>query len=159
MQPAQPSTLRPRIALFAGPALFLVLLLVPAPEGMSLEAWRTAAIALWMAVWWIGEAVPIPATALLPLALFPTMGVLKIGPAAAPYANPVIFLFMGGFMIAAALEQSGLHRRLALGILSRVGTRPRSIVLGFMIATAFTSMWVSNTATAVMMLPIAASII
>jgi sodium-dependent dicarboxylate transporter 2/3/5 len=147
------------VALFAGPALFCVLLFLPAPDGMSPEAWRTAAAALWMAIWWIGEAVPIPATALLPLALFPTLGVLEIGAAAAPYANPVIFLFMGGFMIAAALEQSGMHRRLALVILSRVGTRPRGIVLGFMIATALTSMWVSNTATAVMMLPIAMSII
>jgi sodium-dependent dicarboxylate transporter 2/3/5 len=147
------------MALFSGPALFLLLVVLPAPSGMSTEAWHTAAVALWMATWWIGEAVPIPATALLPLALFPTMGILKIGPTAGPYANPVIFLFMGGFMIAAALEQSGLHRRLALGILSKVGTQPRSIVLGFMIATAFTSMWVSNTATTVMMLPIAVSII
>lgn len=139
--------------------MFVLLLLLPAPRGMSQEAWHTAAVALWMAIWWIGEAIPIPATALLPLALFPTLGILKIGAAAAPYANPVIFLFMGGFMIAAALERCGMHRRLALGILSKVGTRPRSIVLGFMIATAFTSMWVSNTATAVMMLPIAVSII
>jgi solute carrier family 13 (sodium-dependent dicarboxylate transporter), member 2/3/5 len=150
---------RPRIALVAGPALFAAMLLLSEPAGMAPAAWRTAAAAVWMAVWWIGEAVPIPATALLPLALFPTLGIVKIREAAVPYANPVIFLFMGGFMIAAALEQSGLHRRLALGVLLRVGTRPRSIVLGFMIATAFTSMWVSNTATAVMMLPIAISIV
>lgn len=159
MKPEGGTALRPRITLVAGPLLFGLLLLFPHPGGMSPEAWRTAAVAVWMAVWWIGEAVPIPATALLPLALFPTLGVMKVGQAAAPYANPVIFLFMGGFMIAAALEQSGLHRRLALGVLARVGTRPQFIVLGFMIATAFTSMWVSNTATAVMMLPIATSII
>ena len=112
-----------------------------------------------MAVWWITEAVPIPVTALLPLVLFPGLGVLTMADAAAPYANEVIFLFMGGFFLAAAMEGSGLHRRVALGIISRVGLGPERLVLGFMLATAFLSMWISNTATAAMMLPIGVAVV
>jgi sodium-dependent dicarboxylate transporter 2/3/5 len=111
-----------------------------------------------MAVWWMTEAIPIPATALLPLALFPLLGVLDMAAAAAPYANELIFLFMGGFLLAAAMEKWGLHRRVALGIMSRVGTSPGRLLLGFMIATGFISMWISNTATAAMMLPIAIAV-
>lgn len=112
-----------------------------------------------MATWWITEAIPIAATALIPLVLFPFLDILQIKPAASPYANPVIFLFLGGFMIAAALERCGLHRRLALAILRTVGTGPTNLIAGFMIATAFLSMWVSNTATVVMMLPTAMSVV
>jgi len=112
-----------------------------------------------MAIWWITEAVPIPVTALLPLVLFPALGVLGMADAAAPYANEVIFLFMGGFFLAAGMEGCGLHRRVALGIIRRVGLGPERLVLGFMVATAFLSMWISNTATAAMMLPIGVAVV
>lgn len=147
-----------RIGLPAGALLFLGMLALPAPEGLEPVAWRTAAVAVLMAVWWMTEAIPIPATALLPLPLFPLLGVLEMSSAAAPYANPLIFLFMGGFLIAVAMERWGLHRRIALGIMGAVGTGPRRLVLGFMLATAFLSMWISNTATTAMMLPIALAV-
>jgi sodium-dependent dicarboxylate transporter 2/3/5 len=150
---------RARIGLVAGPLLFAAMLLLAPPEGMAVLAWRTAAVGMLMAIWWITEAVPIPATALLPLVLFPLLGVATIAATTAPYANPVIYLFLGGFLIAIALEQCGLHRRLAVAILTLVGTRPANLVLGFMAGTAFISMWVSNTATVVMMLPMATSVI
>jgi sodium-dependent dicarboxylate transporter 2/3/5 len=110
-----------------------------------------------MAVWWITEAIPIPATALLPLVVLPIGGIGTIRETAAPYANPIIFLFLGGFILAAGLEASGLHRRVALGIIRLAGTTPRRLIAGFMAATAFLSMWISNTATVMMMLPIAVS--
>lgn len=154
-----PSVRRHRIGLFAGPAAFLLVLLLPAPEGLEPEAWRVAAVAVLMVIWWISEAIPIPATALLPILLFPVLGVTDIAGATAPFANPLIYLFMGGFIIALAMQRSMLHRRIALTIVGLVGTKPSAIVLGFMIAAAFLSMWVSNTATAMMMLPIALSII
>ncbi|MEJ2538560.1 MAG: DASS family sodium-coupled anion symporter, partial [Gemmatimonadota bacterium] len=151
---------RPHLGgLIAGPALALLLLLLPAPTGLPPEGWRTAAVALWMAVWWMTEALPIPVTALLPLVLFPFLGVLPMAEAAAPYANEVIFLFMGGFFLAAAMESSGLHRRVALDIIRRVGLGPERLVLGFMIATAALSMWISNTATTAMMLPIGVAVV
>lgn len=150
---------RRNTGLFLGIGTFIVLLLLPTPEGMPHAAWRTTAVAALMAIWWITEVIPIAATALLPIALFPLLGVMSIADAAAPFANPIIYLFMGGFMLALALEKSGLHRRIALGIISRVGTRPANLIAGFMGATALISMWVSNTATVVMMLPIAQSII
>ena len=112
-----------------------------------------------MALWWITEALPIAATALLPLVLFPLLGVTDIDGAATPYANPLIFLFMGGFIIAQAMQAWNLHRRIALNIVRAVGTNPSSIVVGFILASAFLSMWVSNTATALMMLPIGLSVI
>lgn len=147
------------VGLLLGPVLLILVMLVPAPEGMPQAAWRTAAVGLMMATWWVTEAIPIPATALLPLALFPVFGILTISETAAPYGNPVIYLFLGGFLLALALERCGLHRRLALGIIGLVGARPVDLVAGFMLATALLSMWVSNTATVVMMLPIAISII
>ena len=150
---------RQRLGLVLGPLLFAALLVLPRPDGVSEAAWRTAAVAALMATWWVTEAIPIPATALLPLVLLPLLGIAPIAAAAAPYANEVIFLFLGGFVIAAALEACGLHRRMALVIIAAVGTRPVRLVFGFMAATAFLSMWVSNTATVVMMLPIAASVI
>jgi solute carrier family 13 (sodium-dependent dicarboxylate transporter), member 2/3/5 len=157
--PPQPRLLR-IFGLNAGPVVFgILLLLVPPPQGMSLEAWRTAATAVLMAIWWTTEAIPIPVTALLPLALFPLLGVATITEAAAPYASPIIFLFLGGFVIALALQRSGLHRRLALTIIRAVGNRPVNLVAGFMLATAFLSMWVSNTATVALMLPVALSVI
>lgn len=147
------------VALLAGPTLFAFLWLLPRPETMEPAAWRTATVAAWMAIWWITEAIPIAATALLPLALFPLLGVQPIEDAAAPYANPVIFLFMGGFIMAGALQRWGLHRRIALSIVHALGTRPANVIAGFMIASAALSMWVSNTATAVMMLPIGLSVV
>jgi sodium-dependent dicarboxylate transporter 2/3/5 len=151
--------LRARVGLVAGPVLLAAMLLLPPPDGMTILAWRTAAVGGLMATWWITEAIPIPATALLPLVLFPLLGVASIGATTAPYANPVIYLFLGGFLIAMAMESCGLHRRMALAILTVVGTRPANLILGFMVATAFISMWVSNTATVVMILPMAISVI
>jgi len=150
---------RERIGLALGLGLFLVVLIAPPPPGMSLPAWRTAAVALLMATWWITEAIPIPATALLPLVLFPVLGPLPIGEAASPYANPVIYLFMGGFLIAAALQRCGLHRRWALAIIRAGGVDRARLIGAFMLATAFLSMWVSNTATVAMMLPLTLSIL
>lgn len=154
-----PDVLRRRIGLIAGPLVFIGLLFAPAPAGLDLPAWRTAALGLLMAIWWITEAIPIAATALLPLAALPLLDVAPIREAATPYANPIIFLFMGGFMIALAMQRWDLHRRIALRLVNWIGTRPSSIVIGFIIASAFLSMWVSNTATALMMLPIGLSII
>lgn len=133
---------------------FAALLLLPAPPGLQPLAQRTGAVALLMAVWWMTEAIPLAATSLLPLVLFPMLGVLSVADAAAPYANPVIFLFMSGFILALSMERWGLHRRVALVVLARVGTSPRRLVLGVMLATAAVSLWVSNTATAAMMLPV-----
>ncbi len=150
-QPYRPGQ---RIGLVGGAVGFLLLLMVPGPEALPVEGWRTAAVAFLMATWWMTEAIPIPATAILPLVLFPALGILTAPDASAPYANQLIFLFMGGFFIAVTMERWGLHKRIALGILARVGSGPHQLVLGFMLATAFLSMWISNTATAAMMLPI-----
>ncbi len=153
-----------RIGLIAGPVLGLVVAWLLADQGRSplgLDAAGriTAGLTAWMAVWWMTEAIPLHATALLPLAVLPTAGVLPMAEVAAPYAHPLIFLFMGGFLLALAMQRWQLDRRLALAVLVRVGARPRRIVAGFMGITAVFSMWVSNTATAVMMLPIATSVI
>lgn len=147
-----------RVGLILGAAAFLIMLLLPAPASLGVPGWRTAAVAVLMATWWMTEAIPIPVTALLPLVLFPSLGVLTAPEASAPFANELIYLFMGGFLIAAALERWGLHRRIALRIMSWVGTKPSQLVLGFMVATAFISMWISNTATAAMMFPIALAV-
>jgi sodium-dependent dicarboxylate transporter 2/3/5 len=150
--------IRPRVGLLLGPLLLVIMLLAPAPEGMTPAAWRTAAVGVLMATWWIAEPVPIAVTALLPLVLFPLLEVATLNATAAPYANPVIFLFLGGFLMALALERTGLHRRAALATLAVVGTRPAPLVFGFMAVTAFISMWVSNTATTVMILPMALAV-
>ena len=125
---------------------------------MPPAAWRTTALALLLAVWWMTEALPLGATSLLPLVLSPLLGIASIEDAASPYANPTVFLFLGGFLIALAVERCGLHRRAALTILAAVGSRPANLVAGFMIATAFLSMWISNTAATLMMLPMAMSV-
>ena len=119
----------------------------------------TAAVAVWMAIWWLSEAIPIYMTALLPVILFPIFDAVSIKKAAAPYAHYLIFLFLGGFMISLAMQRWGLHKRIALRTLKLVGTHPTHIVGGFMIATAGLSMWVSNTATTIMMTPIALSLL
>ena len=147
------------IGLIGGLLVFSVMIALPPPVDMPSEAWRVAGCAALMAIWWLSEAIPVAATALLPLALFPLLGIAAIEKTATPYANPLIFLFMGGFMIALAMQRWDLHRRIALTILKAAGTAPDRLIGGFMAATALLSMWVSNTATTVMMLPIAISVI
>lgn len=146
------------IPILIGAAIFLVLFLLPAPEGLEPQAWTVVAVAALMISWWITEAIPVPATALIPIALFPALGATSAGQATSPYGDPIIFLFLGGFVLALAMERWSLHRRVALNIVSRTGSQQHRIVGGFMLATAFVSMWVSNTATAVMMLPVAVSV-
>ena len=150
---------RQRIGLILGPLLFFVALLLPLPEGMTPAAQSVAAVALLMMVWWITEAIPIPVTALLPLGMFPLLGAVPMAHVSGAYANHLIFLFMGGFLIAIAMERWELHRRIALHIVDRVGTSANGILLGFMLATAFLSMWISNTATVMMMLPIGLAVV
>ena len=145
--------------LAAGPLAALLVLVSPAPEAMPAEAWRMVAVTAWMVIWWLTEAIPIPATAMLPLLLMPLLGIQEMTPTAASYAHPLIFLFLGGFFLAAAMQRAGLHRRIALRIVSTVGTTPSRIVLGFMLATAFLSMWISNTATTIMMYAVGISVI
>lgn len=148
-----------RIGLILGPILFLLILLVPTPAGMSADAQKVAAITTLMACWWITEAIPIPVTSLLPIVLFPSLEVMPAKDATEPFANHLIFLFMGGFMIAIAMQRWNLHRRIALLIIKTIGFSPNRLVLGFMVATAVLSAFVSNTATAVMMMPIGLAII
>lgn len=139
--------------------LFAAVLLAPLPEGMSLEAKRTAAVVLLMAVWWITEAVEMAITSLLPLVLFPVLGILPSERVAPYYTDHVIFLYFGGFVVALAIQKWNLHRRIALHTIRWVGTQPTRLVLGFMIATAFLSMWMSNTACAMMMFPIGMAVV
>ena len=139
--------------------MFALFAITSPPEGLSAEAWLTAGVGLWMAIWWMTEAVPIPITSLLPLILFPIFSIAPIRETATPYANPLIFLFLGGFILALSMERCDLHRRIALNVLKRVGTKPSSIIAGFMIAGAGISMWMTNTATTMMMLPIALSLV
>ena len=142
-----------------GPPALILTLVLPPPDGLGEAGWRTAGAAVLMAAFWIAESIPIPATALLPLVLFPALGLGDVRDTAAPYANPIIFLFLGGFIIALAMQRWQLHRRVAIGLISRLGTRPPAIVAGFLVSSALVSMWVSNTATALMMLPIALSVV
>ncbi|MBM7649519.1 sodium-dependent dicarboxylate transporter 2/3/5 [Bacillus ectoiniformans] len=151
-------SLRQNIGLWLGPLLFMLILFGLSPEGMSKEALAVLASTAWIATWWITEAIPIPATSLLPIILFPLTGAVTEGITSA-YADTTIFLFLGGFLLAIALEKWNLHRRMALNIILFVGTSTQRIVLGFMIATGFLSMWISNTATAMMMMPIALAVI
>lgn len=147
-----------KIGLVLGPLLALAVFLTDPPAGLAVEGWRVVALSLWMAAWWATEAVPLAATSLLPLVGFPLLGILPIGAAATPYAGPIIFLLMGGFIIATALQRWHLHRRIALNVLKRFRAGPSALVAGFMVATALISMWVSNTATTLMMVPIALSV-
>jgi len=146
------------VALIAGPLFFAVLMLFGS-SSFNHQINSTIAVGGWILIWWVTEAVPIPVTALLPLILFPVTGVLDLNATAVNYANPTIFLYMAGFIFALAMEKQGLHLRIALYIVRWVGTESNKIVLGFMIATAFISMWVNNTATTLMMLPIATSVL
>jgi solute carrier family 13 (sodium-dependent dicarboxylate transporter), member 2/3/5 len=156
-----PERYEPRqlIGLALAVSVFALMLVLPPPDGLEPTAWRVAAVAVLMAVLWLSEGLPIPVTALLPLVLFPVLGVGPIEQAASPYANPLVFLFLGGFIIALAIERWNLHRRIALSVIHAIGAREDLQVAGFMLATALLSMWVSNTATTVMMLPVAMSIV
>jgi sodium-dependent dicarboxylate transporter 2/3/5 len=147
------------IALVLGPMTMLFLLMLPVPEGFTPEAWKLVALASWMVIWWMAEAVPIAVTALLPIPMMPLLGIAPQKTVAASYGHPLIFLFLGGFMIAAAMQRWGLHRRIALQIVKAVGTSPEGIIAGFMLATALLSMWISNTATTIMMFAVGISII
>lgn len=147
------------VGLFLGPALLLIMLLAGGPDALPATAWITAAIGVLMAVWWATEAVPIAVTALLPIVLFPMFGVETIQETVPPYANKVIFLFLGGFIVAFAMQRWDLHKRIALTVLQHAGGNGQSLVGGFMLASALISMWVMNTSTTMMLLPIAVSII
>lgn len=138
-----------------GPLLFAAIALAPTGS-LAGSAQSVAAVVAWMAVWWVTEAVPLAATSLLPLVLFPLLGVRGVGKVARAYGDEIVFLFLGGFVVALAVERAGLHRRLALAIVAAVGASERRLVLGFLAATAALSMWLSNTATTLMLLPIAA---
>ncbi|MFC2147800.1 DASS family sodium-coupled anion symporter [uncultured Eudoraea sp.] len=148
-----------KLGLISGPLLFFIFANLPnfIPENESANS--VIAVALWMVIWWITEAVSISVTALLPLVLFPVMEIMSITDVGANYGSPIIFLFFGGFVLALALEKVNLHKRIALNIIKITGTTPNKVVLGFMIATASLSMWISNTASTVVMLPIAMSVI
>lgn len=149
-------------AFWSGPAVFLACVLWSrggASGDLSPEAMRLLGVTGWMALWWITEAVPIAATSMLPLALFPLFGISKMSAVAAPYMHPLVILLMAGFMVALALERWELHRRVALGVLRVVGTSPRRLILGMMIASAGCSMWISNTATTLVMLPIGLALV
>ncbi|HJJ35695.1 MAG TPA: DASS family sodium-coupled anion symporter [Methanocorpusculum sp.] len=145
--------------LLVGLAAFVLVMLLPLENVMPHAAKMTVAVTVLMIIWWIMQPIPIEATALIPLVAFPLLGVLSVTGAATPYADNVIFLFMGGFMIAMAMQRWNLHRRIALKIVSKTGSSPTKLILGFMIATAFLSMWMSNSAVAMMMIPIAVAII
>lgn len=147
------------VALIAGPLLAVLLIAFGDLQPGKPEVTRMAAVALWMAIWWITEAVPLAVTSLLPLALFPTLHLLSGKETAPQYCNSTIFLFIGGFIIALAMQRWNLHKRIALHIVQAIGVSPTMLLLGFMVATAFLSMWISNTATTMMMLPIALAVI
>ena len=147
------------IGLVSGPLSFILVILFFYPEGLTLQANAIIASTVWMAIWWITEAIPISVTALLPIILFPLTGGLELSETTASYGHKYVFLYLGGFIIAIAMQKWNLHKRIALNIISFIGTNVIKIILGFMVATAFLSMWISNTATAVMMLPIAMAIV
>ncbi|MHC8493462.1 SLC13 family permease [Thalassospira sp. SM2505] len=157
--PRRPGALRRQLGFWAGILTAVSMVLSGPPDDMAPAAWHTAAIAALMAIWWLSEAIPIAATALVPVAVAPSFSVATIDDVTLHYSNPLLFLFLGGFVIAIAMERWNLHRRVALVILKQVGFKPSSLVGGVIAATAVLSMWVSNTATATMMLPIALSLV
>lgn len=148
------------LGLIIGPLVLMMTLIIPPPlEGLTVAAWHTVGLATFMAIWWVSEAAPIPVTAFLPIIFSPLLGIVSIKEATEEFANPLIFLFLGGFMLSIAMEKWNLHKRVALVAMLAVGNKPAHQVGGLMAVTAFLSMWMSNTATAVMMLPIGMSII
>ncbi len=151
-------TIRKLFATLAGPAIFILIQSLPPIRGLEPNAQSVLAITSWVAVWWITEAIPIPITSLLPIILLPLTGAAPLSTTTAAYGNSVIYLYLGGFVLALALEKWNLHRRIALITVSLIGTNPQKIILGFMLASFFISMWISNTATAMMMMPIALAV-
>ena len=147
------------IGLILGPILFSVIMIFVDAEGLSFEAKCILASTAWMAVWWVTECVPISVTALLPIVLFPLTGGMDLSTTTAAYGHKLVFLFVGGFLIALAIEKWHLHKRLALNIIRVTGSNKSRVILGFMLATAFLSMWISNTATSIMILPVGLAII
>ncbi|HEY8592671.1 MAG TPA: DASS family sodium-coupled anion symporter [Sphingomicrobium sp.] len=148
-----------QIGLWAGLLAFVLMLTLPAPAGMPPPAWRTCALVVLMATWWMTQALPLTVTALLPFLVFPLCGVMGAGDTAAAYYSPILFLVLGGAIIALAIERTGLHRRLALAIVERGGSTPAAVLFAFMTATAIISMIVSNTATTLIMMPIAVAVL
>jgi len=148
-----------RYGLWGGLAAFAIMLLLPAPAGMPLAAWKTTALVVLMATWWMTQALPLTATALVPFLAFPLFGIMTANDTAAAYYSPILFLVLGGAIIALAIERTGLHRRLALAIVTRGGSSPAAMLLAFMTATAILSLIVSNTATTLIMIPIAVAVL
>ena len=148
-----------KIGFILGPLTFIILIFIGPFEGLSQPAHSILSSTLWIAIWWITEAIPIAATALIPIVLFPLSGGLDLSATTASYGHKFVFLYLGGFLIAIGIEKWKLHKRIAINIISFIGIDARRVILGFMLATAFLSMWISNTATSVMMLPIGIAII
>jgi sodium-dependent dicarboxylate transporter 2/3/5 len=148
-----------RWGLWGGLAAFVAMLLIPAPAGMPLAAWHTSAVVVLMATWWMTQALPLTATALVPFLAFPMFGIMTANETAASYYSPILFLVLGGAIVALAIERTGLHRRLALAIVKRGGSTPAAMLLAFMTATAILSLIVSNTATTLIMIPIAVAVL
>lgn len=156
--PAEASGVGPlgtKIGALLGPALALLMLLVGPPESLPAPGWHTLALLAWMVVWWVTEPVPIAATSLLPMVWLPLLGIVPMADATGAYADPIVFLFIGGFIIAVAIEHWRLHERIALAMIAAVGTRPVALVGSFALAACALSMWISNTATTMMLVPMA----
>lgn len=147
------------LGFFLGPAVALIMILSPTPSSLSLSAWNTAAVAIFLAIYWITEPIPLYVTALIPIIVFPLLNISTVKETTTQFGHPLIFLFLGGFLIAEAIQKWGLHKRIALNIIRIIGLKPKNIIAGFMISGAFLSMWISNTATTLMMLPIGISVI
>jgi len=147
------------VGIYLGPAVTVLMLLIGPQGGLSDAAWRTAALGLWMAIWWATEARPVGVTAFIPLIFFAPLGITTLHKAAAPYANPILYLYLGGFLLALAMQRWDLHKRIALTLLTVSGTNGRSLVGGFMVTAALLSMWMTNTSTTMMLLPIVISVI
>jgi len=147
------------VGLYLGPAIALLMLLIGGEGIMAPAAWKTAAVGSWMAIWWATEAVPVAVTAFIPLVLFAPLGITDMRAAAAPFANPIIYLYLGGFMLALAMQRCNLHKRIALAILTHSGTDGRTLIGGFMLTAALISMWMTNTSTTMMLVPIIISVI
>lgn len=147
-----------RIGLFVGPVAALAIALLPVPDGLTPAAWLVVSMVALMASWWVTEAIPIPVTSLVPLVVLPAFGIMSMREAAVPYSSPIVLLLLGGFIIATAVERWNLHARVALSIVYRAGNHPAALVGGFMLASAVLSMWISNTATTIMLAPIAVSV-
>jgi solute carrier family 13 (sodium-dependent dicarboxylate transporter), member 2/3/5 len=147
------------IPILLGPALFVLMEILGPPSTMNMAAYQVLCVTAWIAVWWITEAIPIAVTAMLPIVLFPLTGALSLSATTASFGHKYIFLYLGGFLLAIAIEKWNLHKRIALNIINLIGSNINTIILGFMVATGFMSMWISNTATSVMMLPIGMAVV